>query len=205
MGSTGLSAKRHGFLSCASRCKWDNSSVGARRALCRCRVCFPTRIIRKKNIDLTVLLTALSILFVHGLQGHPEKTWLHESDEPTLHPRFLGFKTLFRSRKESTSQRNTVHRKKRRVFWPRDLLPALCPTCRIMTFGYDTMVTKAYAAADKGNIFSHAKDLLYELDRARVQGRYTIFVAHSLGGIIVKEVFHSFPFSYKLSRDSTLC
>ena len=60
-----------------------------------------------------------------------------------------------------------------------------------MTWGYDTMVTRGYASADKGNIFAHAKDLLYALDRARDVANSRlgiIFVAHSLGGIIVKEV-----------------
>lgn len=58
-----------------------------------------------------------------------------------------------------------------------------------MTWGYDTAVTKGIAApTNKSNIFAHAKDLLYALDRERPQGRPLIFVAHSLGGIIVKEV-----------------
>jgi hypothetical protein len=75
------------------------------------------------------------------------------------------------------------------VYWPRDLLPTDCPKARILTWGYDTNVIKGIAApTNKSNIFAHAKDLLYALDRGRPQGRPLIFVAHSLGGIIVKEV-----------------
>lgn len=75
------------------------------------------------------------------------------------------------------------------IYWPRDLLPTDCPKARIMTWGYDTVITKGIATpANKGNIFAHAKDLLYTLDRERPQGRPLMFVAHSLGGIIVKEV-----------------
>jgi hypothetical protein len=31
------------------------------------------------------------------------------------------------------------------VDWPRDLLPTDCPKARIMTWGYDTVVTKGIA------------------------------------------------------------
>jgi hypothetical protein len=74
------------------------------------------------------------------------------------------------------------------VFWPKDLLPTECPRARILTWGYDTVVTKGYGAATKNNIFAHARDLLYALEREREHDIPLIFVAHSLGGIIVKEV-----------------
>ncbi|OIW22955.1 hypothetical protein CONLIGDRAFT_687035 [Coniochaeta ligniaria NRRL 30616] len=133
----------------------------------------------------------VDILFVHGLQGHPERTWLSEGEpQPktgrtsTLSP----LKALFKHRGRSKSPISNLRNEDNSVYWPRDLLPALCPTSRIMTFGYDTMATKGYVPADKGSIFSHARDLLYELERNRPRGRYLIFVAHSLGGILVKEV-----------------
>lgn len=75
------------------------------------------------------------------------------------------------------------------VYWPRDLLPDDCPEARIITWGYDTVVTHGYSrATSKNNIFAHAKDLLFSLNRERSQDTPIIFVAHSLGGIIVKEV-----------------
>jgi len=75
------------------------------------------------------------------------------------------------------------------VYWPKHLLPIDCPKARIMTWGYDTVITKGIAApTNKSNIFAHAKDLLYALDRERPYGRPLMFVAHSLGGIVVKEV-----------------
>jgi protein SERAC1 len=75
------------------------------------------------------------------------------------------------------------------VFWPGDLLPKECPDARILTWGYDTIVTKHLTGAvNKSNVFAQGKNLLYALGRERPLDRPLIFVAHSLGGIIVKEV-----------------
>lgn len=75
------------------------------------------------------------------------------------------------------------------VFWPTDLLVQECPQSRIMSYGYDSDVTKfGRGAPNKSSTFSHGKDLMFALSRERSPGRPLIFVAHSLGGIIVKEV-----------------
>jgi hypothetical protein len=75
------------------------------------------------------------------------------------------------------------------IFWPVDFLPFECKEARILTWGYDTKVTKGYAGAvNKSNIFAHAKDFLFALDRDHTPNRPLVFVAHSLGGILVKEV-----------------
>jgi hypothetical protein len=75
------------------------------------------------------------------------------------------------------------------VFWPADLLPKECPGARILVYGYDTKVTKYLkGSTNKSSILSHSKDMLYALSRERKLDRPLIIVAHSLGGIIVKEV-----------------
>jgi hypothetical protein len=76
------------------------------------------------------------------------------------------------------------------VFWPKDLLKEDFPNARIMTFGYNTRITQGYHATHQGNIFSHARDLLYRLEakRRNAAERDLVFIAHSLGGILVKEV-----------------
>lgn len=75
------------------------------------------------------------------------------------------------------------------VYWPGDLLPSECPQARILAWGYDTVVTKKFSApTNKNSLLSHAKDLLFALGRERPTDRPIVFVAHSLGGIITKEV-----------------
>lgn len=75
------------------------------------------------------------------------------------------------------------------MYWPQDLLAKDMPTARLMTFGYNTKVTEGYHAANQGNIFAHARNLLYALEgkRRKATDRGLVFIAHSLGGILVKE------------------
>ncbi|CEJ57105.1 hypothetical protein PMG11_05812 [Penicillium brasilianum] len=57
-----------------------------------------------------------------------------------------------------------------------------------MTYGYDSHVTKFLEANNKDNISKHAENFLYDLQQVRKtdENRPLLFVAHSLGGIIIK-------------------
>lgn len=75
------------------------------------------------------------------------------------------------------------------VFWPADLLPRECRDSRVLMFGYDSEITKYTAGqSDRNSLVSHSRELLYSLCRERCVDRPLIFVAHSLGGIVVKEM-----------------
>ncbi|KAH6687289.1 hypothetical protein F5X68DRAFT_239843 [Plectosphaerella plurivora] len=76
------------------------------------------------------------------------------------------------------------------MYWISDLLAAEAgfEKARILVYGYDSKVTKAYANVNQNNLFAHAKDLMYALAREKPPRRPVIFVAHSLGGLLVKEV-----------------
>ena len=64
------------------------------------------------------------------------------------------------------------------------------PKARMLTFGYDSIVIKGFRPVNQGTIFTHSRDLLHDLKRERKKApsRDLIFIAHSLGGIITKEV-----------------
>ncbi|KAF8248012.1 hypothetical protein K440DRAFT_627751 [Wilcoxina mikolae CBS 423.85] len=96
------------------------------------------------------------LVFVHGLGGHPVKSW-----------------------------------SKNDVYWPRDLLGPGVPNTRILTFGYIAKAATIVGAVSANNIHDHAKALVSDLRRQRKQEEETtrpiIFMAHSLGGIVVKD------------------
>jgi hypothetical protein len=91
-----------------------------------------------------------------------------------------------------------------KLFWPADLLPSDCPNSRILMFGYDSKITKyGTGAINKNSLLAHGKDLLFSLCRERRLERPVIFVAHSLGGIIVKEVSGELPLGLEVTRELT--
>jgi hypothetical protein len=98
-----------------------------------------------------------SIIAVHGLNGHREKTWTHKDG----------------------------------IFWPKDLLPCKIPNARIMIWGYDAN-THSSDRVSAQYLYDHAKVLASDLSLQRrltnSEKRPILFVAHSLGGIIVKSV-----------------
>jgi hypothetical protein len=76
------------------------------------------------------------------------------------------------------------------VFWPEDLLPQDLPSARILTYGYDTHVRhRLQTPINQSTILGLGQDLLHSLEPLRrgCTSRPIIFVAHSLGGILVKE------------------
>ncbi|KAF2275977.1 uncharacterized protein EI97DRAFT_419713 [Westerdykella ornata] len=162
-------------------------------------------------VGLTVLSNPqdaiVDVVFVHGLQGHPRKTWcsdptpqgkqkdrLSQSDVPQRGKLRVPSPFRFLRHRRKGSDRDEEDNDKagqgEGVFWPEDLLKADCPRARIMTFGYNTHITQGFHAANQNNLFAHARDLLYALEGKRRQSpnRALIFLAHSLGGILVKEV-----------------
>jgi len=108
------------------------------------------------------LTSIVSIVFVHGLQGHPEKTWTNVYDPGA--PQSSAWRRLFRRRlKLKPPTAGTV-------FWPYDLLSRHkdFTTSRILTWGYDTRVVREiFGGGDSQNISQHGNNLMVMLQQQR--------------------------------------
>lgn len=140
------------------------------------------------------------IYFVHGLTGHPFKTWRHKkaspsTDEtktraaqkssiPSIHGRLSNTHTEGDEGGFQFSPRN------RGCYWPFDLLPNDFDNVRVFTCGYNARPTRFLAGGNQMTLSQHAQNLLQRIKGTRTacRGRPIVFVAHGLGGILVKDV-----------------
>lgn len=107
------------------------------------------------------------IIFVHGLTGGRNSTWKADKAKEPWPKAFL---------KDEESKNSQYPLK----------------SARIMSWGYDADVVKLVGAAGQNRIMDHARNLLGALEDERdddeAATRPLIFVAHSLGGLVVKAV-----------------
>lgn len=100
----------------------------------------------------------IDILFVHGLTGNRESTWTDTESN---------------------------------IFWPEAFLKKDIPQARILTFGYDADFAHFLAATNTNRIGEHANNMANELAQLREETdsaeRPILFVAHSLGGLVVED------------------
>lgn len=103
-----------------------------------------------------------SYVCLHGLNGNPKETWTYETEDGSG----SGF------------------------FWPGQLLVDI-PGCRVMTFGYNAVFERALID-NTTNINAIAETLVSQLITYRKGAEYMqrplIFIAHSLGGLVIKRV-----------------
>lgn len=97
----------------------------------------------------------VDIIAIHGLNGHPLKS----------------FTSL------STG-----------CCWIKDFLPHDLPRCRIFTFGYESSLFGSSAAASHANFYDISRNLCESLllELGDKPTRPLVFVAHSIGGLVVK-------------------
>lgn len=125
------------------------------------------------------------LIFVHGLMGHPYKTWQGQSDEQVKR---IGISKIVKKMKDHV--RKSDKTSKPTCYWPLELVPKDFTNVRILTYGYDSHPTHFYGAkATQMTITQHAQLLINRVvqSRAACPERPLIFVAHSLGGILVKD------------------
>jgi len=116
-----------------------------------------------------------SLVFVHGLGGHPQKTWSTEPCEPKTSAergipisKRVANSLLRRPNRVATGNdkylpgvsESSVDKK---VFWPRDLLPADVKDVRVMTFGYYSNP----GGSSHDNLYTLSKSVLGKLANER--------------------------------------
>jgi hypothetical protein len=127
--------------------------------------------------DACALRSLCSIIFIHGLQGHPRNTWIWESNsripeesvpiEQKAKSRSLKFWSES-SNKQKLGDTEVGRIASRTMFWPYHLLKDDCPKSRILTWGYDSKVSKFFDhSASKNSVLHHASDLIGDLNPYR--------------------------------------
>ncbi|MCJ1403611.1 hypothetical protein MMC11_006834 [Xylographa trunciseda] len=114
----------------------------------------------KTLIDPGDSVALVDIVFIHGLTGRWDETW-------------------------TCTEGGTS------VFWPKDLLPGDIGNARIFSFGYDADAVNLRHRVSNETVSHHADSLLLKLERERRTNarktRRIVFVAHSLGGLVVEK------------------
>lgn len=139
----------------------------------------------------------VDFIAIHGINGNAYTTWQQKRRERKKGENKKG---------EGKVGDNKKEKDKEKAFWLRDYLPEEFPGARVYTFGYDARVFFSLAT---GNIESFAKTLLEDIKAVRTkrevrsmsnkeggvelisikeQRRPIIFIAHSMGGLVLKKV-----------------
>ncbi|KAL9619034.1 MAG: hypothetical protein Q9160_006289 [Pyrenula sp. 1 TL-2023] len=147
-----------------------------------------------------------SVIFVHGLFGGPWKTFAAKTkggnQKKTMYENNSSTSSL------SSAQNNTkVAGRRKEAFWPRDLLTQVVDNVTVYTYGYDANVERFMGAAGLNTVHEHGRNLLNALStllETWTQDDPIVFVAHSLGGLVVKEALNQSASTIDSSRKKVL-
>ncbi|XP_028253929.1 protein SERAC1 [Parambassis ranga] len=114
------------------------------------------------------------VLFIHGILGAAFKTW-RQKDLSTLEE-----ETEAESKDSYTE------------CWPKSWLAADCPNLRVLSVEYDSHLSdwmaKCPAENQRKSLAYRSRELLKKLKLAGVGERPVVWVAHSMGGLLVKKM-----------------
>ncbi|KAI0547904.1 hypothetical protein F4679DRAFT_552524 [Xylaria curta] len=134
----------------------------------------------------------LDIVFVHGFTGDPVKTWRYTGPDVLDKPKpVTGSIHQWGSRlfqKPSDASNGFQHSG---TYWPQDLLPLTVKDARILTYEYDTHIRHVFdGQISQNSVYDISWDFLMAIEAQRKEyvSRPIIFIAHSLGGIVAKEM-----------------
>ncbi|MCJ8743977.1 hypothetical protein PDJAM_G00100890 [Pangasius djambal] len=114
------------------------------------------------------------VLFVHGLLGAAFKTWRQKDCDLTEVEKSAGIHEDYTE------------------CWPKSWLAADCPNLRILSVEYDTHLSdwraKCPVENQRKSLAYRSGELLKKLKAAGVGDRPVVWVAHSMGGLLVKKM-----------------
>uniref|UniRef100_A0A2N9HT22 GPI inositol-deacylase n=1 Tax=Fagus sylvatica TaxID=28930 RepID=A0A2N9HT22_FAGSY len=116
----------------------------------------------------------LDVVFVHGLRGGPFKSWRIAEDKS--------------STKSGLVEKIDEEAGKLGTFWPGEWLSSDFPQARMFTLKYKTNLTQWSGASLPLQEVSSM--LLEKLVAAGIGNRPVVFVTHSMGGLVVKQMLH---------------
>ncbi|KAG9347650.1 hypothetical protein JZ751_005222 [Albula glossodonta] len=126
------------------------------------------------NDNLHIQPVKADVLFVHGLLGAAFKTWRQKDCDLTEEEKATGV------REDYTE------------CWPKSWLAADCPNLRILSVEYDTHLSdwraKCPVENQRKSLAYRSRELLKKLKTAGVGDKPVIWVAHSMGGLLVKKM-----------------
>ncbi|XP_021666471.2 uncharacterized protein LOC110654698 isoform X1 [Hevea brasiliensis] len=116
----------------------------------------------------------LDVVFVHGLRGGPYKTWRLAEDKA--------------STKSGLVEKIDEEAGKLGTFWPAEWLSADLSQIRMFTLKYKTNLTQWSGATLP--LQEVSSKLLEKVVAAGIGNRPVVFVTHSMGGLVVKQMLH---------------
>ncbi|KAK3986214.1 hypothetical protein QBC44DRAFT_333822 [Cladorrhinum sp. PSN332] len=150
----------------------------------------------------------VNIIFVHGLRGHPQHTWEDSRDRgsvdrgnkdagPAKSRKRNILTAIFKSKASSSASHSTTtsiadddtsEESLSKLFWPDEYLTQDIPEARVWTYGYNAdAIGGLFKANNKNSVSQHGQDFQVRIEREIGNEDPFLFVAHSLGGIIVKD------------------
>ncbi|KAL9102394.1 MAG: hypothetical protein Q9163_002460 [Psora crenata] len=121
-----------------------------------------------------LVLSSDSIILIHGLRGHPVKTWA--SSEPAENNRVVGSSSrrehvtsFFKSQISTSRTKNKqtyTSSQQQQTFWPQDYLSKDVSQARVWTYGYNAdVIGGLFKANNKTSVSGHGRDLAVRLER----------------------------------------
>lgn len=149
-------------------------------------------------------LVSADIIFVHGLLGSVFKTWRqHDSQDSSsqltklegglLEPKVSAVRSsACRIQVDHSSPRARAMHETYTKCWPKSWLAEDVPNTRILALDYDTYLSQwvpnCPLESEKRTLASRATDMLVKLHQAGVGDRPIIWITHSMGGLLVKQM-----------------